>query len=144
MVRVGYGWPSNNTPTSESKSINTKLFQLFSMTTFFPVFISKFMWDHISEEETVYLSRHSSHGQLGLMVLPPSHIYFIGCGATIRPKCIMPWSAFIYSKWYKYSIMSSQTLPKISFAPTPFSIETSLFYNLCFCHMVGYWQLCKP
>jgi hypothetical protein len=40
----------------------------------------------------------SRHGQLGLMVLPLSHICY--CGANMEPKCPMPWmSAVIYSKF---------------------------------------------
>jgi hypothetical protein len=37
-------------------------------------------------------------GMLCLMVLPPAQVYYIGCGATIELKCLLPWtSAVIYT-----------------------------------------------
>jgi hypothetical protein len=54
--------------------------------------------------------------------------------ATIAPKGLLLWvSAVIYSKISIENITSidSQTKEKISLAPTPFSDETSLLYNLC-------------
>jgi hypothetical protein len=67
------------------------------------------------------------------MVLPPAQNFYIGCGATIAPKGLLLWmSDVIYSKISIYNIISidSQTKEKISLAPTPFSDETSLLYNI--------------
>jgi hypothetical protein len=54
---------------------------------------------YLQERLHVLCSWHPSHGQLGLMVLPPAHNYYIGCRATIAPKGLLLWmSAVIYSK----------------------------------------------
>jgi hypothetical protein len=79
--------------------------------------------------ETACFSKDPSHGQLGVMVLPLAHNYYIGCEATIAPKGLLLWmSAVIYSKIsiYLFIYIDSQTKEKISPAPTPFSEETSL------------------
>jgi hypothetical protein len=85
----------NDNLMSLPKSIKTKLFRPFSITTLCLVFVSKFMLDHISEEETVCILADIL--AMGSLVLPQSHIYFIGCGTTMEPICLMPWmSAVIY------------------------------------------------
>jgi hypothetical protein len=53
--------------------------------------------------EIIYLeksiSKYPSHGQLGLMVLPPPQNDYTGCGATIAPKgLLLRMSAVTYSK----------------------------------------------
>jgi hypothetical protein len=111
-----------------TKSINIKSFQPVLMTTF--TALRSYIW-----RDTACISEHPSHVQLGLMVLPPAHNYYIGCAATTRytPKGLLLWmSAVIYNKISIKNISSidSQTKEKISLAPTPFSDETSLLYNL--------------